>query len=164
MITFTLVSTSTFSYTNIIHRSILRFCIAFAIHFCSHKVPLLFPSIRSLSFAESDPEGIPSCSISSIFSTANATEGQTIASSFRSTRLLAAGSSLPDRCSSPPSIAIDITIASSSSEDSHRRIGSFRVSQRRLVIPKVFRRLRNRELLFLLYSTKTLGALPVDNI
>lgn len=132
-------------------------------HFCSHKVPLLFPPVRSLSFAESDPEGIPSCSISSIFfSTANATEGQTIVNPLRPTRLLAAGSSLPDRCPPPPSIPIDITIASSASEDSHRRIGSFRVRQRRLVIRKSFEDYVTGS--FLLYSTETLGALPVDNI
>lgn len=135
---------------------------AFAIRrFCSHKVPLLFPPVRSLSFAESDPEGIPSCSISSIFfHRRNATEGQTIISPLRPTPLLASGSSLPDRCPPSPSIAIDITIASSASKDSHRRIGSFRARQRRLVIPKVLRRLRS----FLLYSTEILGALSIGNI
>lgn len=164
MIIFTLVSTSTFSYTNIIiiGRS---YASAFAIHFCSHKVPLLFPPICSLSFAESDPEGIPSCSISSIFFHRKR-DGRTNdrkPSSFDPFIRRWFISSW-QTCSSPPSIAIDITIASTSSEDSHRRIGSFRVRQRRLVIPKVSRRLRNRELLFLLYSTETLGALPVDNI
>jgi len=137
-ITFTLVCTSTFSYTNIIHRSVVRFCIAFAIrHFCSHEVPLLFPPIHSLSFAESDPEGIPSCSISSIFfhrKRDGRTNDRKPSSFDPFTRrwFISSWQMLPP----PPSIAIDITIASSTSEDSHRRIGSFRVRQRRLVIQK----------------------------
>lgn len=42
-------------------------------NFCSHVVSLLF-----LSPAVREPEGIPSCSISSIFSPPRTTEGQTI--------------------------------------------------------------------------------------
>lgn len=136
------------------HRFLFTFDSTLLRHICGRtflqsRDPFIISCWAQSVFCRDWPERIPSCSISSIFSTAN--NGRTNDRIYKPLSPQSSDS-LTHRFISPcqPTVYRSILLShsllrasSSTAEDSRRRIGSFRTRQRRLVIPKVFRRLRN---------------------